>query len=557
VAKLLSRDRSDINQFDRRGYTPLMYAVVGQNCSVAIVKELLRHGAHVDVECKDRIEGGTNVIALALADGDPSKVAALMEAGADIRYRAAHGYDALLSAVHRRDVMNDPHLLDLLQLVVANGVSLNGVSSYKESGLRVLSRLGRFDAVRLLLDAGADPNHLDWTPLMRAVALDSVADVRSALEDGSTLEAKDWWERTAWLLAVQTGDIEKAKAIRDAGADTSARGRCAKPSLFYAIESNQSAMLEWLIALGFSIEETDEFGTPPLNTAVEHHALQCVDILLRAGAEVDREHNGQTALRNTASCEMSVRLLSAGADPRQLSAEACRALAGLPADPDAYLLDATQDEFLRGRGRRFGTQNPEHMSEPFWESMIRAGVSGYEATEWFGGPSSFDSGPVWCAQRFGQTITLLPAGRVVQIAGEHEDHYDPDFCIYNDVFVHAEGAVRILGYPETVFPPTDFHTATLIGPFIYVIGSLGYYGKREFGKTPVYRLDTRDFRIERLDTRGKNPGWIYEHRADLVAPDLIRIVGGKIVTKSDEGEVHGDNQSAFVLDTNQLIWRRE
>ena len=92
-------------------------------------------------------------------------------------------------------------------------------------------------------------------------------------------------------------------------------------------------------------------------------------------------------------------------------------------------------------------------------------MTGYVANKHFGGPSSLDAGPVWCAQRFGQTVTLLPDGRAVQIAGEHEDHYDPDFTIYNDVFVHEpDGTIRIFGYPEAVFPPTDFHTATLVEP---------------------------------------------------------------------------------------------
>jgi hypothetical protein len=34
-------------------------------------------------------------------------------------------------------------------------------------------------------------------------------------------------------------------------------------------------------------------------------------------------------------------------------------------------------------------------------------------------------------QRFGQSLTLLPDCRAVQIGGEHEDWYDADFCIYN------------------------------------------------------------------------------------------------------------------------------
>ena len=81
------------------------------------------------------------------------------------------------------------------------------------------------------------------------------------------------------------------------------------------------------------------------------------------------------------------------------------------------------------------------------------------------------------AKRFGQSLTLLPDGLAVQIGGEHEDYYDPDFCIYNDVFVHErDGSITIYGYPESAFPPTDFRTATLVGDSIYVIGSLGSRG---------------------------------------------------------------------------------
>src|SRR2546425_112519 len=88
----------------------------------------------------------------ALGEGDPQRVRALIEAGADIRYKGNHGYDALLDAVHGRDVTRDPRLLELLALLAAHGVDLSGISAYEESGLRVLSRLGRFDAVRLLLE---------------------------------------------------------------------------------------------------------------------------------------------------------------------------------------------------------------------------------------------------------------------------------------------------------------------------------------------------------------------------------------------------------------------
>src|SRR3569833_1698276 len=102
----------------------------------------------------------------ALGEGYPQRVRALIEGGANPRYQRDQGYDALVDAVHGRDVARDPRQLEHLALLIAHGVQHSGVSVYGESGLRVLSRLGRFDGVRLLLDAGADKSHLEWTPLM-------------------------------------------------------------------------------------------------------------------------------------------------------------------------------------------------------------------------------------------------------------------------------------------------------------------------------------------------------------------------------------------------------
>src|SRR5919198_643903 len=152
----------------------------------------------------------------ALGHGDPEAVAALIASGADVRYKREHGYDALLDAVHGRDVGRDPHL----------------------PGLRVLSHIGRFDAVRLLLDAGADRSHLQWTPLIEAVALGSLADVERLARGSADLEETDWWERTAWLVALLVGDLSKAKLLRELGAKVDARGRCGTPPLFYAIEGH-------------------------------------------------------------------------------------------------------------------------------------------------------------------------------------------------------------------------------------------------------------------------------------------------------------------------------
>jgi ankyrin repeat protein len=493
----------------------------------------------------------------ALAEGDPRRVSALIAAGADIHYKVEHGYDALIDAVHGCDVARDPRLLELLTLLVAQGVDLSGVSAYEESGLRVLSRIGRFDAVRLLLDAGADKRQLEWTPLMEAVALGSLADVESALEQGAALEERDWWSRTAWLIALLAGDLAKARLLRERGADPNARGRCGCPPLFYAIQGHHPALLRWLLADGADVRQTDEFGSTALIEAVEADDIECVEILLGAGVDIDVNAAG-TALSRAGSRAVILRLLDAGADPGDLHSGGQRRLLGLPDVGAEALAAVSPDDFRRAFTRFFGKGNPERMRAPFWEAMIRCGTSAYAARCRFEEQCGPVARPVWCAERFGQSLTLLSDGRAVQIGGEHEDFYDPDFCIYNDVFVHeCDGSVAIYGYPESVFPPTDFHTATLVGDSVYVIGSLGYPRARRYGETPVYRLDVRTLRMERLEAGGEGPGWIYEHRAAAVHPHGIRVWGGTVLTGSDSEESHEQNHASFVLDLDHLLWHRE
>ncbi|HEY0682706.1 MAG TPA: ankyrin repeat domain-containing protein [Steroidobacter sp.] len=536
----------ELNEFDASRKAPLMYAVQLPTGGVPIVQELLRRGAWLNV-------AEQNLLSLALAGGDPQMLPALLAAGLDVKSAAANGYDALITAVHGRDVYRDARLIDSLKLLIAHGAPLNGVSDYNETALRVLSRMGRFDAVRFLIEAGADPAHLKWTPLMHAVAYGSLSDVQAHLHDGD-LERRDTWKMTPYLLAIRAGDIAKAELLRDAGADVAARSHCETPAIFHAIEIDRPDVLRWLLRHGCDVSDTDQFGTPALIHAVEHGAANCVDALLELGVDIEAEQYGSTALRSATSADVAYRLLRAGADPARISDESRRAFLGLDPDPDVYLLTASQEQFERAMTRRFGRGNPEQFHEPFWESMIRAGVSAYAAAEWFATGRKHER-PVWCARRFGQSMTFLPDGRIVQIGGEHEDHYDPDFCIYNDVFVHERnGAIRIYGYREAEFPPTDFHTATLFEDCIYIIGGLGYLEQRRYGETPIFRLHLEDFHIERLRATGAAPGWIYSHRAQLLDSGVIRITGGTIVTLAGDDEDHSVNQKAFLLDVGSLRW---
>jgi len=150
--------------------------------------------------------------------------------------------------------------------------------------------------------------------------------------------------------------------------------------------------------------------------------------------------------------------------------------------------------------------------------------------------------------------TLLKDRSILFIGGEHEDSYDQDFAIYNDVIVRRwDGSIEIYGYPVDDFAPTDFHTATLVGEKVYIIGSVGREEDRILGTTPIYELELETMMIRQLAVRGEEPGWIHKHEAIYwAAEDSILIWGGTIMW--DDKWLENQQMWAFSLRTQ--LWRR-
>jgi hypothetical protein len=217
----------------------------------------------------------------------------------------------------------------------------------------------------------------------------------------------------------------------------------------------------------------------------------------------------------------------------------------------------TPELFREWRSPRFGRTNPERMNNPVWEWLVKSKLSAFNATEQLHGPSAMDAGPGWCFDRFGQSVTELNDGRTVLIAGEHEDHYDADFFIYNDVVViKPDGRIIIFGFPREIFPPTDFHSATLDGSRIIIIGSLGYQEERTPGVTPIAIFDLETFAITSVVTSGIAPGWIHDHSAVLSEDAAsITIRGGKL-DRGGEDRSLVENIDDWRLHLTEWRWER-
>lgn len=219
----------------------------------------------------------------------------------------------------------------------------------------------------------------------------------------------------------------------------------------------------------------------------------------------------------------------------------------------------TREEFEASNSAAvYGTRNPSIMENRAWKYMISTRSSAWGVRVDFTGVSGFPkNGPEWCFSRFGQTTTVLPEGRIVFIAGEHEDGYDPDFFIYNDVIVFGkevpenEEDITIYGYPKEVFLPTDNHTATYCPGYecIYIVGGLGYMDGRHRKEVLVHCLDLGDFSMREVKTKGEKPGaHLSKHTAELIPGEngktgMIRVtMKGEVEWSSSDPDSDVENE---------------
>jgi len=459
----------------------------------------------------------------------------------------------LLKAIYA----NGDNLLADVQEYLDKGADPSACTKYGETPLRVASNNGRFDVVKLLLEKGADETQLEWTDLFHALAFGSSSEVEELITGGADLEVRDRWSRTPFLFSILVGDRDKIKLLMDAGAKRDVVGRCGKVPVVYAIQKDDAALLKWMIDEGFDFEQIDEFKGTPLMVAAQYSALECIKVLIDAGADILKTNDiPEQAIEVAYDLQVIRVLLNAGADIINVNAKMRAEMLGYRVGEAP---DISREDYVIGRERLFGSSNPDRTINPFWLAMVKGGANAYRARAMFEKKEEIYKyrQPVWCYDRFGKSLTPLADGRFIEIAGEHEDSYDPDFCIYNDVFVHSgDGQCEIYTYPRDVFPPTDFHTATLIDGQIYIIGSLGYAEDRRPEVTPVYRLDIKSMKIEKLETSGDMPGWINSHKARFDGTSNILIKGGMLCTKEEGDGSYVANVSEHSLCVKSLKWSK-
>ncbi|KAJ9134292.1 hypothetical protein NKR23_g10251 [Pleurostoma richardsiae] len=158
------------------------------------------------------------------------------------------------------------------------------------NSLMLASYAGRKEQARLLLEAGADPDHRDLcrnSPLIIAAREEFREVLVELIRHGADTEQRDGRGYTAAMVAARFGNADVLEALLQKGADVDAALPNGRTALHIAAATGQPAIVCLLWKYGCRRDVRDKSGKTPLDLAKEENQHGAEKILLASLGEFE------------------------------------------------------------------------------------------------------------------------------------------------------------------------------------------------------------------------------------------------------------------------------
>ncbi|MDX1916961.1 MAG: ankyrin repeat domain-containing protein [Rickettsiaceae bacterium] len=275
---------SNINFFDKYGYTPLDYAYYqGQTPVLKLLVEKL-----IELEQKPMGQAPPNLqLFYAIKQGNWDKINELIEQNASIMNLPDQSGKSFF---HWAIEAGDPAVINMLLLreEYPKSQTLEVLDNKRRAPLFIALESGSPEVVEILLAQGADINSRNQkglTPLHVAVVNNDIEMISALLTRGPDLEAKEEYGYTPLHIAIEKGNLNAVNLLLEKGANLETKDDVGLTPLHIAIEKGNLNAVNLLLAKGANLNAMDELGATPLHNAITQNKLEVVKILLANGAD--------------------------------------------------------------------------------------------------------------------------------------------------------------------------------------------------------------------------------------------------------------------------------
>lgn len=286
ICKLLVEKGADLNNPRKKSWSPLSKIMVNKEYErrLDMIKLLIQLGANVN---SPEPYGRSPLLEVFFVN-DADKLASmelLLEHGADINHEDDDGFSPAHMAV------SQPDTALIRRLLREDRLELNCPRPNRWTPLKLAISHANIEVVTLLLDKGADPNlhHEDEeSPIMSAVREDKLDAARLLIQRGAIIDTAGQaldnaiWYPLEW--AARFGNQAMIRLLGDNGADMACRWTDGRTLVHRAIEwPGLATVLEFRP----DVNALDNLGRPPLHEIDINTPLENIQLLVRAGADVN------------------------------------------------------------------------------------------------------------------------------------------------------------------------------------------------------------------------------------------------------------------------------
>ena len=268
---------------DTYGDTSL-HKAARQECSIEVLQAIIDHGADVNATNKKN----ETVLTVAIINKNEGAINVLLNASADPNIADdAYGDSSLHKAVRQECS------IEVLQAIIDCGANVNATNKETRTALAVACMVNNEGAVKVLLDARADPNITDDTYgdtcLHKALTGDCSIQVLQAIIDyGADVNATNKRNESALAIACFLKNKGAINVLLNAGADpniTDVNGNTCLSRA--ACGSCSKEVIQIIISHGADVNATNKSNTTALMEVCQNRNVNAINVLLNAGADAD------------------------------------------------------------------------------------------------------------------------------------------------------------------------------------------------------------------------------------------------------------------------------